>query len=149
MRRLLCIVTMTAALVMAALSPVSATPPSEVVITNVLDDDFGATTSFDATGGIVCATGVVDSEFVRGAGDQSGQGVNLTVLKHFTCDDGTFVLKLQIRLRFDGTGTTFNWVVKGGTGAYEKLRGSERGAGVGSDDGSTVTDTYTGGLHVH
>ena len=62
------------------------------------------------------------------------------------CDDGEFVLKLQVRRRFDGSGTTFNWNVVSGTGAYENLRGAGRGIGTPLGDG--VLDTHEGGLHI-
>jgi hypothetical protein len=92
-------------------------------------------------------------------GYQNGKRVNLQVLKEFTCDVapyGSFMVKLQIKIVFpseknDFTGeNSFNWVIVGGTGAYEDLHGTGKGTAVdifgppGPPIG--VGNTYTGKL---
>lgn len=144
MQRLLLSIAMAAALLLAApAAPASATPPSDVeIIVPGFEGPFTATgTAVDD--GVVCGSGEVVTTYVRGAGFQSGLGFNLSVGKDFTCDDesGTFSAKLQVRITSDGA--TFRWVITGGTGDYEDLRGTGSGFVVGID-----TDVYQGGLHI-
>jgi len=112
------------------------------------DPDFGP---FTASGpavdaGIVCPSGDVIDAFVKASGFQSQTGVNLQVVKLFTCDDGSgeFYVKLQVRI--DSKGDNFNWNIVGGTGAYEKLHGTGSGIGIPTTEG--VLDLYEGQLHI-
>ena len=105
------------------------------------------TTSGPATdNGLICPAGtVLDTSLVIG-GFQSGHGFQVNVRKTFTCDDGsgTFFVKLVAHAATDGT-ESFTWVVQGGTGAYEGLRGNGDGFTVPNDDPSTGnTNNYEG-----
>lgn len=137
-------------------SPVfAASPPAGVQFT--VDTSFGPDGGpsfgpFTATGpavsqGLVCPSGNTVDVFGKVSGFQSARGgLNLQIVKLFTCDDGSgeFYVKLQVRL--DWKGDSFNWVITGGTGVYEDLRGSGQGTGVGTAEGG-VLDSYTGKVH--
>jgi hypothetical protein len=123
---------------MAFIAPVAAATPQQVQIVSQMTfnpdgPNFG---DFAASGaavdsGLICASGtVLDTGIVFG-GFQSGRGFQVLVRKTFTCDDGsgTIFVKIQVHAATDGT-ESFSWIVQGGTGAYEHLRGS--------GDGSTV-----------
>lgn len=127
-----------------ASSPAVATTPSDIEI--VVPGFEGP---FVATGpavddGVVCGTGEVSTTFVKPAGFQSNRAINLTVGKEFTCEDGsgTFSAKLQVRIDF-ARGTSFQWVITGGTDEYEDLHGAGSGFVVFED-----TDIYQGGMHI-
>lgn len=125
-------------------SPAGATPPSDVeIVVPGFDGPFVATGPA-VDDGVVCGTGEVSTTFIKAAGFQSNPGVNLTVGKEFTCDDesGTFSAKLQVRIDFV-RGVSFQWVITGGTGAYEDLHGTGSGFVVPVD-----TDIYQGRLHI-
>jgi hypothetical protein len=108
------------------------------------------TTSGPATdSGLICESGtVLDTGLVFG-GFQSRTGqIQILVRKLFTCDDGsgTIAVKIQVHANPDGT-ETFTWVIQGGTGAYEDLRGSGQGTTVPNADPSTGnTNLYEGFL---
>jgi hypothetical protein len=55
--------------------------------------------------------------------------MQITVSKEFICDggSGSFFAKLQIHFSWADLTERFSWVVTGGTGAYERLRGSGGG----------------------
>jgi hypothetical protein len=113
------------------------------------------TGDFVATGGavddsLICASGsVIDTRLIF-AGSQSGRGAQIPVRKTFTCDDasGTIFVKIQVHLDFASSTETFSWVILGGTGAYEKLRGSGEGStvGDGSDPQTGNVNSYDGFL---
>ena len=120
------------------IAPVVAATPQHVQIVSQMTfnpdgPNFG---DFEASGsavdsGLICVSGtVLDTGIVFG-GFQSGRGFQVLVRKTFTCDDGsgTIFVKIQVHASTDGT-ESFTWIVQGGTGAYEHLRGS--------GDGSTV-----------
>lgn len=146
MRKLLVLV-LGAAMVGAVAVPAGATPPTESGIENLIPDVFDpAPTDFTATGGVVCSEGTVEGVFFKAAGG-GPTGVNFQIVKKFTCDDGEFFVKLQVRLSFDTGTTTFNWNVVGGTGAYVDLHGS--GTGFSTLCGfNCITDNYVGGFHI-
>jgi len=134
-----------ALLLMTPLVPAGATAPADVEI--VVPDFEGP---FVATGaavddGVICGAGEVFTTFVKASGFQSNQHLILKVGKVFICGDGsgTFDAKLEVRIDFD-TGVSFQWVVVGGTGDYERLRGSGSGFVLQPD-----TDVYSGGLHIN
>ncbi len=144
MRRAYLIVAAVIALVVVPLVPAGATAPADVeIVVPGFDGPFTATGAA-VDDGVVCGEGEVVTTFVKGAGFQSDFAVNLTVGKDFACDDGsgTFSAKLQVRIVF-AEGVTFRWVITGGTGDYEDLRGAGSGFVVPPD-----TDVYQGGLHI-
>jgi hypothetical protein len=108
--------------------------------------------TFKATGsavgsGLICDSGaVLDLGYVFG-GSQSGQKVQIRVDKEFTCKDGsgTILVTIEVHANFDGT-ETFTWVVQGGTGAYEHLRGSGDGYSIPLRRGGGNTNYYEGNL---
>jgi len=100
----------------------------------------------------VCAAGTV----VDASGKVPGfsrNGFNFQGVKQFTCDDGSgqFFINMQARIDFR-KGTTFQWNVLSGTGAYENLHGAGSGVGFNGlpcgDPNDCVLDVYNGGLHV-
>lgn len=131
------------ALVGLPASPAGATPPSDVeIVVPGFEGPFRATgTAVDD--GVVCAEGEVITTYNQAAGFQSNLGVSLQVGKEFTCDDGsgTFSAQLQVRIDF-ARGVSFQWVITGGTGAYETLHGTGSGFVAPVD-----TDIYQGRLH--
>lgn len=134
----------------------SAKPPPPVGVGFVVAETFGVGGPFQAAGlavdiGLVCAAGdTVDlGEKVAPNNGQSGQGVNFTSLKRFTCADGsgTFDVKLQVRLNKNGD--NFNWTITDGTGAYATLHGSGQGYGIyPTAPPPDVTDYYFGTVHL-
>ncbi len=156
-RAIVAIVAATLALT-SVIGPVAAGSPQQVEIVSHMNfnpdgPNFG---DFTATGsavdsGLVCASGtVLDTGIVFG-GFQSGRSAQILVRKTFTCADGsgTFFVKIQVHLDFETATESFTWVVLGGTGNYESLRGSGDGTtvGDGSDPQTGNFNTYVGGLH--
>jgi hypothetical protein len=138
-------------------TPAAAASPEQVTIVSPMTfnpDGFNFGT-FDASGsavdnGLICESGTVDDTRIIFAGFQSGRGAQIPVRKTFTCDDGsgTFFVKIQVHLDFATATESFSWVVLGGTGAYEHLRGSGDGSTVsdGSDPQTGNINTYVGFL---
>jgi len=118
-----------------------------VVISSLITDaPSGANTgTFESSGaategGLVCPGGVVTDlvEIDSGAVGR-GELVDFTVPKEFACDDGsgTIAVTVEIHVDLEGGTESFSWVIDGGTGAYERLRGE----GYGSTR-SPATDRY-------
>lgn len=131
------------ALVVAGTS--TASPPTPVTITS----DFSfvdPTSSFSATGGVVCSAGTVSNVFSLFTGFQSNTHAQILVLHRFVCPDGTFDILLRVKLSFADFSTAGTWSVHGGTGAYTKLHGT--GKITGENQGDSVLDTYTGKMHI-
>jgi hypothetical protein len=136
-------------------SVVTATTPASVefFVPTVIPADGGPTYGpFTASGpavdaGIMCPTGQTADVFGKAAGFQSPAGINLLVVKQFTCDDrsGTFLVKLQVRI--DARSDNFTWLVIAGDGAYARLRGAGSGFGT-FPYPDEVDDNYAGGLHI-
>jgi len=128
-RAILGVLAASMALVVLA-GPVAAASPQPITFTIHMHWEVG-TGTFEVTSGsdLICSSGtVVDDRLIFG-GYQSGRGVQIQVRKTFTCDDGSFALKMQVHANPDGT-ETFSWVILGGNGAYARLNGS--------GDGTTV-----------
>jgi opacity protein-like surface antigen len=161
MRRLILLAAV-AALFLVALPVASAVaaPPEQVTFGGEAffsgsQAGFG---DFRATGpavdsGATCKTGLTEDLVTTTR--RTPQGVNLQILKEFTCDDvsGTFQVRLQVRIPSEQL-STFHWVVVGGTGDYEDLKGNGSGFAVawlpaGSDFSNAigVIDVYEGKLH--
>ena len=151
MRRVL-IAVVVATLFVAMAAPAGATSPRGVDI-EVESSLLGAPSPFVASGpavddGLICDTGTV----VEASGKVTGfseNGFNWKGIKHFTCEDGSgeFFVNLQARIDFT-KGTTFNWNVISGTGAYEELHGAGGGVGLDICGPDCVFDVYEGGLHI-
>ena len=153
--RALLVVLGAALALMTVVAPVGAATPQQVNIVSHMTFPGNAPNygTFEATGsavenGLICERGtVLDTKYVVG-GWQSGRAVQILVRKQFTCTDengipdgsGTFVVKIQVHAAFDGT-ETFSWIVQGGTGAYEDLRGAGNGV--------TVDPTPTGNTNIY
>jgi hypothetical protein len=132
-----------------------ATPPLDVnfeVQTSFIDEGPLSGGPFTASGpavdaGLVCAAGdTIDNDLPQAAGYQSERGVNLLIVKHFSCTDasGEFWIKLQVRI--DARGDDFTWAIVDGTGDYERLRGT--GSGLGVPAGDDILDLYDGAVHI-
>ena len=152
MRKLTIGAALLAAVAVLSPSAVDAGPPLDVtfeVPTTISEEGptFGPFTASGAAvdSGDMCPSGDTIDLFGRPSGG-TPQGVNIQVVKLFTCDDGSgsFVVKLQVRI--DRKGDNFQWVVLEGAGAYERLHGVGDGVGFPTPDG--VFDVYQGQLHV-
>ena len=154
-RRLPLILVLTAALMVAAVLPAGATPPSGVNIeveTSLVGENPPA--PFTATGpavddGVICPEGTV----VNATGKVSGNfktGFNFQGIKHFTCENGSgeFFVNLQARIFFSERPTKFQWNVVDGTDDYEDLHGAGSGVGLPDCGPDCVLDVYDGGLHI-
>jgi hypothetical protein len=150
-RKILLLTTTLVLLLALSVASAGATTPSGVHIeveTSILGDPSPFVASGPAVAeGLICDTGIVveDSSKVTGFSDN---GFNWKGVKHFTCDDGSgeFFVNLQARIDFM-RGTTFNWNVLSGTGAYKKLHGSGGGVGLDLCGPFCVLDVYDGGVH--
>lgn len=161
MRKLILIAAVAALFLVALpIGTAGATPPEQVTFEGpayFAGPDAG-TGFFTATGpavdsGTMCPGGTVMDIYTKAAPNngQSPNGVNLQIVKDFTCDNGTgtFSVKLQVRITYF---PTFNWVVVDGTGDYENLKGNGDGFGAfpifnGEPDPIGVLDVYEGILH--
>ena len=108
---------------------------------------------FTATGpaveaGLVCASGDTVDLYFRTTPFQSPVGRSFQVVKLFTCSDGSGEFQVKLQVRIDQRGDNFQWMILGGTGAYEHLRGTGKGIGVYDDPEVTVTDLYWGIVHM-
>ena len=149
MRRSFFVAAIAALMLILAVAPAAATPPTDV--------EFEVETSFGTGGGpftasgpavdagLMCPEGETTLEFWMIVGFKSSPGMNFQVIKKFACDDGSgdFLVKLQVRS--DRKGVNFNWMILGGTGAYSSFHGSGQGVGIGIDEG--ILDLYAGAVH--
>ena len=154
MRRSIRLALAAAALALALpLATVQAAPARAVHIdveTSLLDPSGLSGGPFTATGpavdaGLICPSGDTIDVFAKAAGYQSGKGwVNLTVVKEFTCGDGSgaFLVKLQVRL--DKHGDHYAWAIVAGTGAYGHLQGAGTGYGAAPLGDYDVLDVHEG-----
>jgi hypothetical protein len=132
--------------VIAMAGGVSAAQPQAVEITVVTHID-GFEDPFDATGGVVCATGTVSNLGGRFIGWQSGTQAQIIMSKQFVCPDGTFDIMLRVTLDFASSDTVGSWSVLRGTGAYATLHGAGSLTGDNAG-GDTILDVYTGAMHI-
>ena len=161
MRRLI-LVAAVAALFLVALPVASAVaaPPQQVQFEGpaFFAGDMAGTGLFIASGpavdsGAICENGVTETLLANT--QQTPNGSHLKILKEFLCDDGSGSFFVELRVRIDNrTGTTFNWVVKGGTDVYENLKGNGNGfvafpifADEPPFDPIGVFDVYEGKIH--
>jgi hypothetical protein len=160
MRRSIRLAAATAALLLVfPVATVQATKPLAVhfeVPTTFDENTFLSGGQFTATGpaveaDLVCPTGdATDVAPAKASGYQSGRLINLQVVKQFTCEDGsgTFLVKLQVNLRFGlQTTDTFNWTVVGGADRYARLHGTGSGYGDYAAYPDGVLDVYDGAVH--
>jgi hypothetical protein len=139
--------------VLAVVNPVAAGSPAAVHIVSPMhfNQDAFNTGTFTASGpavddGVVCASGLVEDYHIQFAGGQSGRKLQIPVRKEFICGDGSgsIFIKIQVHLEFETSTESFSWVVLGGTGDYDGLRGS--GTGTTAPDGS---DPQTGNVNTY
>jgi hypothetical protein len=153
-RRSISLAAAAAALALALpLATVQAAPAMAVHIdveTSGIDTAGVSGGPFTATGpavdaGLICPTGDTIDVDAKAAGYQSATGrVSLTVVKEFTCRDGTgtFLIKLQVRL--DKHGDHYAWAVLAGTSTYDRLRGAGTGYGAAPLGDYDLLDVYDG-----
>jgi hypothetical protein len=129
----------------------AATQPEPVIITSVEENFLGENT-FDATGGLVCATGTVSplgggptGETRTFNGGQSFAQAQLLISMRFECPDGSFDVLVRVTLDFATGDTVGTWSVLRGTGAYVSLHGA--GSTTGDWDGQVVVVTHAGHMH--
>ena len=106
--------------------------------------------TFVATGeavddGILCPSGDVVDLGVEFTGGRKVQRIIAT--KKFTCGDGTgaFVVRLKVR-QFPDQTETFDWVIQGGSGEHEGLRGGGSGHSTLTASGEGGTNYYDGSV---
>ena len=164
MRRLILLAAVAALFLVALpLAAAVAAPPEEVTFEGpsyFWDGTVPGHGTFNASGpavdsGAMCDHGSTQDWYTKAAPKmgQSPMGVNLQIVKEFYCSDGsgTFFVKLQVRIDFLKW-PTFNWVIKGGTGDYEELKGNGNGFAAfpifnHGPDPIGVYDVYEGKLH--
>ena len=150
-RKILLLTTTLVLLLILSVASAGATTPVGVQIeveTSILGDPSPFTASGPAVDdGLICNTGIVVEDSSKATGF-SPNGFNFQGVKHFTCDDGSgeFFVNLQARIDFM-RGTTFNWNVLSGTGAYKNLHGSGGGVGLDICGPGCVLDVYDGRVH--
>lgn len=153
MRKLSMLFVVALVLLLAAAPAAASSPPLDVnfEVHTTIGENGTSFGPFTAAGlavdaGLVCPTGDTVDIFEKASGYQSQTGVNLQIVKLFTCDNGSgeFYVKLQVRI--DAKDTSFNWNVVSGTGAYERLHGTGSGIGIYVPEG--VLDLYEGQLHI-
>ena len=143
----------TLATVLLPATPTEAAPPLGVEITvqeTIPTTIPGGGGPFIATGpavdaGVMCPSGNAINTALTSSG--SGTVINLRVEKLFTCDNGngTFIVKMRVKLDTDTGFTSARWNAKRGTGDYANLHGS--GALEGTPTGpGTIEDFYFGKL---
>lgn len=124
----------------------TATAATETVIT--IDVTFGGPEYFEATGGVLCASGTATTAGPPPAGGgRQGRGVlTFHVVKTLTCDDGsgTFKLLVDASRNPNSPGTIGGFAIGQGTGDYVGLHGGGSLVGTDREDGSGITDVYTG-----
>jgi hypothetical protein len=140
-------------LVICVTPAMASTPLADVTITiTTAVSSVPTSGQFTAAGpavqaGLVCPAGFSEDSLNRPSGYQSGGDFRLLVRKLFTCGDGsgTFTLQLEVKLMPE-FGTTGNWSVLSGTGAYKNLHGA--GTFVGTPiDATHIEDVLTGHLN--
>jgi len=121
---------------------VAASVPGSVTIT--VDTTEAGSDPFVATGGVVCNAGTVTTSFRMFSGNARTGGLQLLLVKHFQCSNGTFDLLVRVSLEF-ATGTKGTWSVISGTEGYESLHGSGAITGTyGANE--TIHDVYVGSM---
>jgi len=126
----------------------SATEPQDVTIT-VVTHIGSFEDSFEASGGPICAAGIVSNIDGRFVGWQGGFQAQIIQTKRFDCPDGTFDALLRITLDFTSGDTFATWSVVDGTGAYAALHGAGSLTGDKTDPGAgSILDVYTGRMHI-
>ena len=100
--------------------------------------------SFTATGGVVCPSGSVTTDFHHFGGGGAAGSFHLT--KTLVCDDdsGSFTIEVNAATVFGSPQDQGGWAVLDGTGVYETLRGGGNLVGTYVPDG--IIDVYTGSL---
>ena len=131
--------------------PAPASAPTPFTMTEIVDFSGANPNTFTATGPL-CPSGTFTDE-VHNAAPNSGSahgpdhsgGINLQIDTVYTCTDGTgsFEALKNIRLTFteDGTTSTGQIQLRGGTGAYLNLSGHGVDDGVSSGDSGLGTIT--------
>jgi hypothetical protein len=125
----------------------AATPPAAVTITVIAD--FGGPVphgTFTATAPL-CPSGTFVTEPIAGGGGEVASA--FTGLQHFSCDNasGTFTIQFHPQVHPPDFIDQGPWAARGGTGAYDDLRGSGDFMLVGFISPTTALTTFTGEVH--
>ena len=141
-------------LILLTAVPAMAAPPLEMHIEVTATIDPADADPFTASGpaadaGLLCPNGDVYDLEINASGPPEGSFINLRVLKHFVCADGsgTFDVKLNAKVDFVAGGTTGNWVIVNGTGDYVGVHGSGKLTGIVIVLGESILDIYDGQMH--
>ena len=123
---------------------VLASPGSPVTIIAVTQIDVES--PFETVDGPLCDSGTVFNAKGHFVGWQSDAHAQVTIVKQFDCDDGSFWVNLRATVDFATCDTVGTWSVLRGTGAYERLHGGGSITGASECDG-VIVDTYVGSVH--
>ena len=139
-------------LMSTTLTAFAASPVDVHIVVDELTSGLGVDEPFTASGsavdaGLICATGMVQDVSVSTSGAPTAPYRIIQVVKHFTCDDGTFDVSMLVRLDLATHYTTASWHVVSGTGAYASLGGRGTLAGTPIVSGTSIQDVYDGALH--
>ena len=124
---------------------VLASPSTPVTIIAVTQIDVES--PFETVDGPLCDSGTVFNAKGQFVGWQSDSHAQVTIVKQFDCDDGSFWVSLRATVDFATCDTVGTWSVLRGTGAYSRLRGAGSITGASECDG-VIVDTYVGSVHV-
>ena len=157
--RKLSVITAALVMILAVAAPATAAPPEEVTLAG--PSYFTGSGEFMTTdeAGLICPSGTTTDIFGKTSppDGQSPNRINLQIRKLFVCGDnsGSFEIKLQVQIPVnidENNWPTFTWVVVGGTGDYEDLKGNGSGFAAfpifGGDPWPIgVFDVYQGHMH--
>jgi len=133
------------------ISPVAAAPPEPIHIEVLEWPGSSSPEPFTASGpavnnGFVCAAGTVEDLEITW-NDPAGPFQILWVLKRFTCGDGTFDIKMVVKLNLVTHDTTARWQIVSGTGQYAGLKGQGSLVGTSNFPITSILDVYDGKVH--
>jgi hypothetical protein len=95
---------------------------------------------------LVCETGDVDDIGIS-SNNPGGPFQTLWITKQFDCGDGTFDVKMVVKLNLITHDTKANWKIVSGTGAYHNLKGNGKLVGTSIVPGVSILDVYDGKVH--
>ncbi len=107
--------------------------------------------TFSASGpaveaGLLCQAGTVQDLEHRYGGPPDGQVLAFSVLKRFTCNDGSGTFELRLNGLVTSNSCTAHWIIASGDGPYSGLLGNG-GFSCLWLSSDLVQDTYSGQLH--
>ena len=153
MNRIFAVLVMVLFIGLSAL-PAIAAQPMGVHIEAPSTIDTSDIDTFTASGpavdaGLLCGRGDVFELSGHVSGPPDGSFINLRVLKHFVCQNGSGTFDVRLVADVDKTTgkATGSWVVVDGTGDYVGVKGNGKLIGIPIEPGTSIQDIYDGRLH--